>query len=99
MFISYRHDDDLACAFHARLTIYGQRSLPVGRSVQQSINIVGRLQLDTVDRDDVVADGDIGARRGEWCAQFRVPILVVINPRDFVASILDCEVRAEQSTL
>ena len=57
----------------------------------------GALQLDAVDREDVVADVDVDARRRERRAQIRIPALVVVDARDLVAPAFDREVSAEQT--
>ncbi len=92
-----RNDRHLPRAFHRRLVVDAENRLPIGRAVEQTINVVRRLQLDAVDRQDVVADRDFDAGRRQRRAQVRIPALVVVDARDLVAAVLDREVGAEQS--
>ena len=41
---------------HRRFVVDRQRRLSIGSAVEQTIDIVGRFQLDAVDRENVIAD-------------------------------------------
>ena len=62
------------------------------------MNVIRRSQLDAVDSEDVVTGVDVCAGCCEWRTQIRIPTLVVVNPRHFVAPVFDCEIRAEQTS-
>ena len=57
----------------------------------------GAFSSCAVDREDVVADAHVDARRGERRAQVGIPALVVVDLRDPVSAVLDREVGAEQA--
>ena len=57
----------------------------------------GAFELDAVDREDVIADRDVDAGRGQRRAQLGIPALGVVDLRDLVPAAVDREVRAEQA--
>src|SRR6185369_9367237 len=84
LLVGNRHNGYATRTFQIGPAVYGKRNLPARSPIQQSIDIVGRLQLDAVDCQDVVTDRDVGAGCRERSAQFRIPTLVIVNPGHLV---------------
>ena len=62
---------------HRRLGVHGEARLPVRRPVEQPVDVVGRAQLDAVDREDVVTDVDTstpGACSGARSSGFQLSL-------------------------
>ena len=55
LFVGDGDDRHLPRALHRRPAVDGQHGLPIRGAVQQSIDVVGRLQFLAVDRQDVIA--------------------------------------------
>ena len=96
LFARHRHDRHLARAFERRLGVHGEHRLAVRGSVEEPVDVVGRAQLDAVDRHDEVSDRNVHAWRREWRAQVGVPAFGVVDPRDLVAAAVDREVSAKE---
>ena len=93
---SNRNDSHLTRSLENRLGVHGNHCLTVRGAIEQAVDVVGCAKLDTVDRDDEIADGDVDAGRRERRAKIRVPAFGVVDPRDLVAALLDDEVSTEQ---
>ena len=88
----------MTSAVHSRPVIHGERSLPVRGAVEQPVDVVGSLQFDTIDRQDIVTDIHVRAGRRQRRTQFRIPTFVVVNTRHFVAAIFNRKIRAQEAS-
>src|SRR5207247_7654476 len=68
-------------------------------SLEEAIDIVGAGQVAPVDRQQVLAGGDVDARLRERRDRLRVPILAVVNTSETIAAVLDLVVASEQPGL
>src|SRR6185436_1864009 len=96
LLVADRDDSHLARAGAIGTGVHGQHCLSIGRAVEQTIDVVGRNEIDAVDREDEVANRRVDAWSGQRRTQFRVPALAVIDAGDLVAAAFDGEVGAEQ---
>src|SRR5262249_2219977 len=58
------------------------RALPAGRRLPRLVNVLRRLKILAVHRQEVLAFFDVDARLGQRGAELRVPVLPVIDPAE-----------------
>src|SRR5579883_2946483 len=97
LLIGHRDDRNLVRAFESGTVTDGKNGLLIGRAVQQAVDVIRRAEFLAVDREDVIAHGDVDARGGEWRSQVGIPGFGIVDAGDLIAAVLDREIRAEQS--
>src|SRR6202035_877755 len=92
-----RHDGDIASGAAVGTLGDAQDRLLTRAAVEETINIVGGMQLAAVYAKQVIAFHDIDSRRSQGRSERRSPILSVVNFREPIAVLLNRVVRPEQS--